>query len=111
MEMNLSQKNCVPCKGGVSGIRKTQAMEFLAQLPKWQLKEDGKEIFKEWKFKNFKETIVFVNKVGEIAENEGHHPNIHITDWNKLRLEFSTQAIHALTENDFIMAAKINELE
>lgn len=89
-------------------MKKGNARELLVQVPGWELSGDGKQIFKEWKCKNFKEALAFVNKVGEIAESEGHHPNIYVHGWNKVKLELSTHAIGGLTENDFIMAAKIN---
>ena len=105
----LSQKHCVPCEGGVEPFTKAQAEEYLKQVPSWELSDDGKQIERKFKFKNFAESMEFVNKVGEIAEAEGHHPDIEF-GWGYAEIELSTHAIKGLSENDFILAAKINQL-
>lgn len=85
--------------------------KFLSQVSGWNLKDDpSPQIERNFKFKNFKEAVAFVNKVSEVAESEGHHPNILLHNWNKVRLTFYTHAIGGLSENDFIMAAKVNEI-
>lgn len=85
-----------------------EAKKMMAELNSdWELKED--KIEREFKFKDFKEAMVFVNKVAEIAEGEGHHPDMEIK-YNKVEIELSTHAIHGLSENDFIVAAKIDKL-
>ncbi len=107
--MDLTQKKCVACEGGVEPFTKEQAAEYLKETPGWRILPDGLKIEREFKFKNFKESMAFVNKVADLAESEGHHPDIHIL-YNHVHLELSTHAIGGLSENDFILAAKINRL-
>jgi len=106
---NLLTKKCVPCEGGVAPMDSRQANDYMAQVLGWQLGVDVKGISKKFEFKDFKEAMVFVNKVAELAESEGHHPDIYIF-YNKVDLKLSTHAIGGLSENDFILAAKINHL-
>lgn len=106
---NLATKKCVPCEGGVAPLLKDQAAPYLAQVLGWKLSDDAKKISKEFVFKNFKESMAFINKVAAIAEAEGHHPDIFVF-YDKVRMELWTHAIGGLSENDFIMAAKINQL-
>ena len=103
----LTQKKCEPCEGGVPPMTDEQAAEMLNQTPGWERKE--KQIEKTFEFKDFVEAMKFVNKVADIAESEAHHPDFHI-HWNKVRLVLWTHAIDGLSENDFIMAAKVNEV-
>lgn len=107
-QMNLSNRKCVPCEVGGNPLKPEEVAIFMADFPMWRA-IDNKKIEKEWKFKNFKEAVDFVNKVAEIAENEGHHPDIYIY-YNKVNLELSTHAVGGLSENDFILAAKIDKL-
>ncbi len=107
--MNLLQKKCVACEGGVPPLTEEESHKYLSQTLGWELLEGAKKIKKEFKFKNFKEAIVFVNNVADLAESEGHHPDIHIF-YNKVQLELWTHAIGGLSENDFIVAAKVNAL-
>ena len=107
--MELAQKKCVPCEGGMPPMTKEEAREYLAQVIGWQLPDDAKSISKTFKWKDFKEAMAFVNQIAQIAEAEGHHPDIHIS-WNKVKLELKTHAIRGLSENDFILAAKIDRL-
>ncbi len=106
--MNLTEQKCMACEGGVTAFSKDEAGILLKQIHGWSLLEDGKSISKKYSFKNFKEALVFVNKVGEIAENEGHHPDIHLTDYKYVTINLSTHAISGLSQNDFILAAKID---
>lgn len=106
---NLTDKKCVPCEGGVDPLSKEGITEFLKIVPGWKLSETGDRIVREFQFKNFLESMAFVNKVAEIAESEGHHPDIHIF-YNKVKLELYTHAIGGLHENDFIVATKINSI-
>jgi 4a-hydroxytetrahydrobiopterin dehydratase len=109
--MDLTQKKCAPCEGGVPPIRGSALEEYLAQIPAgWEAVEDGKKIRKEFKFKDFKEAIDFVVKVAKLAEEEGHHPDIFIF-YSRVVIELWTHAIGGLSENDFILAAKIGKLE
>ena len=83
--------------------------KYLPEVTGWELLED-KKIRREFRFKDFKEAMAFVNKVANLAESEGHHPDIYLHSWNKVRLDLSTHAIGGLSENDFILAAKINNI-
>lgn len=107
--MSLLSKKCVPCEGGVPALTLSQAQEYVKETPGWEIIEEGKKIRRELKLQNFKEAIVFVNKVADLAESEGHHPDFHIF-YSRVILELWTHAIGGLSDNDFIMAAKINEL-
>lgn len=105
---NLSKQKCVPCEGGTPPLTKEESEKLLAQVSdQWKLNE--KSISADFKFKNFKESMAFINKVADIAESEGHHPDIYIY-YAKVRLELSTHAIGGLSINDFIMASKIDTL-
>lgn len=108
--MALSDKKCVPCEGGVEPLSRPDAETLLQEIPEWKLAEDTKSISRGFTFKNFKQALVFVNKIGEIAETEGHHPDITLA-WGRVGVELSTHAIKGLSENDFILAAKINSIE
>src|SRR3989344_7962667 len=106
----LSDKKCVACEGGTPPLEAEKVKECMAELAGgWDI-IDGKKIKKEFKFEDFKEAMAFVNKVAEIAESEGHHPDIHIF-YNKVEIELWTHAVGGLSENDFIMAAKIDGLD
>lgn len=107
--MDLLSKKCVPCEGGTLPLTREEAQKYLAEVPGWQLSDDAKVISKEFKWRDFKEAMAFVNKVAKLAESEGHHPDVHIS-WNKVKLGLTTHAIKGLSENDFILAAKINGL-
>jgi len=101
----LTHKRCVPCEGGVPTLNRTEVERLLAEVPGWAVA--GKWITKEFKFKNFVAAMRFVNQVAELAESEGHHPDIHI-HYNRVRFDIWTHAIDGLSENDFILAAKID---
>ncbi len=109
MKLNLLNKKCAPCEGGVNPLSSAEAEKYLAETPGWEIVSGGKKIKKEFKFKNFKEAMSFVDKAANIAENEGHHPDIHIF-YSKVLIEFWTHSIGGLSENDFIAAAKINAI-
>ncbi|MBN1342528.1 MAG: 4a-hydroxytetrahydrobiopterin dehydratase [Phycisphaerae bacterium] len=105
--MDLTEKKCVPCEGGVAAMAQGQACSMLPQVPGWELA--GNVLTRTFKFKNFLGSMAFVNRVAELAEAEAHHPDIHVS-WNKVTLSLTTHAIGGLSENDFILAAKINDL-
>lgn len=107
--MDLSQKRCVPCEGGTAPLSRASAEELLKQIEGWKLSEDGKKISKTFKFKNFLGAMEFANKITPVAEAEGHHPDLRIS-WGKVLVELSTHSIGGLSENDFILAAKIDEI-
>ena len=103
----LTQKYCMACEAGTLPMSMEDAGAMMEQVPGWELGEN--KLSRRFKFKNFVEAMSFVNRVAELAEQEGHHPDINIS-WNRVRLELTTHAIKGLSENDFIMAAKTNEL-
>ena len=105
----LAGKTCVPCRGGVPPMPKAEAEGYLREAPGWTLIDDGKRIEREFKHKDFKAALAFVNQVGAIAEDEGHHPDITF-GWGYAKVSLYTHKIKGLHENDFIMAAKINRL-
>ena len=106
---DLISKKCVPCEGGTKPLLPAEFQPYLAAVSGWNVINNSLAIQKYFKFKDFKETLAFVNKVGEIAEAEGHHPDLNIHGWNKLTITLSTHAINGLSINDFILAAKIDE--
>lgn len=111
---DLTQKHCVPCEGGTPPLSDAEEDKLKQQVPKWiLLRNDGTtlvhKIRRQFIFKDFKEAIAFVNKIAQIADQEGHHPDIYIF-YNKVQLELFTHAVGGLSENDFIMAAKIDTL-
>ena len=105
--MELEKKKCVPCESGGEPMSQSEAKKYLKKINGWKLK--AKKIEREFKFKDFKKAMDFVNKVAEIAEQEGHHPDFTI-HYNKVILDFWTHSMNGLSENDFIMAAKINKI-
>lgn len=104
---NLADQKCIPCEGGTARVDYVDAEILVEQLQNWVLNGDAKYISKNYTFKNFKEALDFVNKVGDIAEAEGHHPDIEL-GWGKVKITLTTHAIHGLSNNDFILAAKID---
>jgi len=106
---NLDKQHCVPCEGGIAPLTKADAEETMKHVPGWDLSGDGKTISRNFVFTDFKEAMIFVNKVADLADGEGHHPDISIM-WNKVKLMLSTHAINGLSTNDFILAAKVNQL-
>ena len=108
MATKLHQKKCVPCEGYEEPLKAEQVAAYLTQVSGWENVEN-KKIKKNFKFKNFKEAVNFVNKVAEVAEKEQHHPDIYLF-YNRVNLELCTHAILGLSENDFIMASKIDKL-
>ena len=103
---DLADKKCIPCKGGIPGFDITEIHKYLKMVDGWEVKEDESKIFyliKEFKFKNFLDSQIFVNKVGQISENEGHHPDISF-GWGYAEIKITTHAIEGLSENDFILA-------
>ena len=108
--MELKELSCVPCEGGVDPLTKSEVSDFLGKLSDGWRSPDFKVIRKTYPFKNFTGGIKFVNKVAEIAEQENHHPDICI-HYDNVEVELSTHAIGGLSENDFILAAKIDDIE
>jgi 4a-hydroxytetrahydrobiopterin dehydratase len=106
----LVQKKCVPCEGGVPKLTRSEAEDQLKSVSGWKLTQDGQRIRKDWLLKNFMAGINFFNKVAELAEQEGHHPDLHLEGYRNGWIEIWTHAIGGLSENDFILAAKIDRL-
>jgi 4a-hydroxytetrahydrobiopterin dehydratase len=105
---DLTKKKCVPCEGGAQPLKGKNIESYLKKLgSSWKL-VDEKKIEKEFKFPDFKTALAFTNLVGEVAEKEGHHPDIELT-WGKVKITLWTHSINGLSENDFIVAAKCDE--
>ena len=105
----LAEKSCVPCQGGVEPLGEADARKLMAQTPHWQLLDGGTRIERKFKFKDFKRTLGFINELGNVAEEENHHPDICF-GWGYATVSLQTHKIKGLHENDFIMAAKIDRL-
>ncbi|OGQ17847.1 MAG: 4a-hydroxytetrahydrobiopterin dehydratase [Deltaproteobacteria bacterium RIFCSPHIGHO2_02_FULL_40_11] len=105
----LAQKSCEPCKGDIPPLKSEKLKQFQKQIHAgWQVIQEH-HLEKEFSFKDFKSALVFTNKVGEIAEHEGHHPDIYLS-WGKVKLTLWTHKINGLTESDFILAAKVDAI-
>ncbi|MDH5631227.1 MAG: 4a-hydroxytetrahydrobiopterin dehydratase, partial [Gammaproteobacteria bacterium] len=103
----LSQQSCEACQIGAPKVTKVEASQLLAEIPDWQIISINNilQLERKYQFKNFKEALAFTNRVGELAENEGHHPEL-ITEWGKVTVKWWTHKIKGLHKNDFICAAK-----
>jgi 4a-hydroxytetrahydrobiopterin dehydratase len=106
---DLVQQHCVPCEGGTARLTREQAETLISQAKGWQLNDAAGEISRTFKFKNYYETMAFVNALAWIAHREDHHPDIDV-GYNRCHVRYSTHAIQGLSHNDFICAAKINRL-
>ncbi|MBP9836279.1 MAG: 4a-hydroxytetrahydrobiopterin dehydratase [Candidatus Pacebacteria bacterium] len=106
--MKLTEQKCVACEGGVAPFSSREVEVLLLQVPGWRVLADQKTIAKKYVFKDFKEALAFVNKVGDIAEAEGHHPDIHLVNFKEVEIHLRTHAIDGVSNNDFIVAAKID---
>lgn len=107
---DLTQKKCVACEGGVDPLTREQTADLMKQLDaQWRVSDDGKHIHREWKFRNFFHTMSFVNAVAHIANAEDHHPDMEVS-YGSCRIKLTTHAIDGLSENDFIVAAKIDQI-
>lgn len=103
---DLAEKTCVPCRGGVPPLPADETNILLSQLDGWAI-EQGFHLTRTFKFPDFAQALKFTNAVGEIAEQQGHHPDMHLA-WGKLKVEIWTHKINGLTESDFIFAAKVD---
>lgn len=107
--MDLSEKKCKPCEGGTPPLTPDEIAEYSTHIKKdWKI-IDNHKLEKEYAFVNFKHTMDFVNKVANLAEDEGHHPDMHV-HYGKVVIELWTHAVNGLSENDFIMAYKIDKI-
>ena len=106
---DVLQKHCVPCEKDTVPLFKPRAEELMKEIPSWSLSADAKKISKKFTFKDFVDAMQFANEITSIAEAEGHHPDLWI-GWGRVEIELSTHSIGGLSENDFILAAKIDQL-
>lgn len=106
----LHDQKCKPCEGIGESLTREEALRYLSQVEGWQLSEDGKWIIKTITAKNFSEAVNVINEIKNIAEKENHHPDIHLTAYRNLKVELTTHALGGLTQNDFILATKINKI-
>jgi 4a-hydroxytetrahydrobiopterin dehydratase len=105
----LVSKTCTPCRGGIPPLSREQAALFQPQTPDWRLAEEAHRIERSFRFRNFREALTFVQEIGELAEAEGHHPDISF-GWGNATVSLQTKKIKGLHENDFIMATKIDRI-
>lgn len=105
---SLATRKCVPCQGGVPALKGDKINELLGQLDGWEVVEEH-HLSKNYSFPDFVTALDFVNRIGEIAEEQGHHPDIYLT-WGKVGIQIFTHKIDGLTESDFVFAAKIDQL-
>jgi 4a-hydroxytetrahydrobiopterin dehydratase len=108
--MKMAEKHCVPCMGGIAPMSPEEAQKLLVQTPGWQLTHQSTRLERRFAFKDFLSALEFVKRVGELAEQEAHHPEICL-GWGYASVVYYTHKIKGLHENDFIMAAKVNELQ
>ncbi len=106
----LVKKKCLPCEGGVDACTLPEAEAQLSKLAGWQLTHGGQRIRKNWTVKNFMAGLNFFNRIAAIAEEDGHHPDLHLAGYRNVSVELWTHAIGGLSENDFILAAKIDQV-
>lgn len=106
---DLASKTCVPCRGGVPALKGAELESLKRQLPGWQVVNEH-HLHRRFDFPDFVTALAFVNRVGEVAEQQGHHPDIMLT-WGKVEITIWTHKVDGLTESDFILAAKIDELK
>ncbi|MGH9771255.1 MAG: 4a-hydroxytetrahydrobiopterin dehydratase [Candidatus Acidiferrales bacterium] len=104
----LASKTCVPCRGGVPPLAGKELEDLAQQAPQWKV-VDGHHMIRTFPFQDFRQALIFVNKVGELAEQQGHHPDI-LLSWGKAEITTWTHKVNGLTESDFILAAKIDKL-
>jgi 4a-hydroxytetrahydrobiopterin dehydratase len=105
----LAAKHCVPCEGGTPPLDARSVESYLRQVQGWTVTDGGKKIAKSFRFDNFVQAVDFVNAITPVAEAEGHHPDL-VVRWGEVRVELWTHAAGGLTENDFILAAKIDQI-
>lgn len=107
---SILERRCVPCEGGVPRLSAAECEPFLKETPGWELDAAAQKISRLWVAQDFMEAIHFFDSVAALAEDEGHHPDLHLTGYRQVTIEITTHAIGGLSENDFILAAKINQL-
>ncbi len=110
MKTELTKRKCKPCEGGVAVLSREEALKLLGEVPGWELLPDAKKIRRGYVLKDFLGAVDFIRAIAGVAEAEDHHPDLHLTGYRNLLIELSTHAIGGLSENDFILAAKIDAL-
>ena len=106
----LAQRKCVPCRKGTAPLTRREAEDYLRLIRGWQLDGAAKSIGQEFVMKDFLSAVQLMDQIARVAESEDHHPDLHVTAYRRLRVEMSTHSIGGLSENDFILAAKIDQL-
>lgn len=109
LDTKLTSKKCTPCQGGIPPLKADEAQAYLEKVPGWELQENATKLKRTFHHKDFMDALDFTRRVGELCEEEGHHPDITL-GWGYCRVVFQTHKINGLHENDFIMAAKVNEM-
>jgi 4a-hydroxytetrahydrobiopterin dehydratase len=107
---DLLQKKCASCEGGVPALSAEQVRDLLPSVPEWKLSPDGKRICREWRVRDFVAGMDFFQRIAQLAEKEDHHPDLHLVGYRNVTVEIWTHAVGGLSENDFILAAKISQL-
>jgi len=107
----LAARSCIPCTGNTAQLASEKVRELLAHVPAWKLTADCKRISRSWRVLDFVTGLDFFRRIGDVAETEDHHPDLHLTNYRDVTIELWTHAAGGLTENDFIIAAKIDALE
>jgi 4a-hydroxytetrahydrobiopterin dehydratase len=108
--LNLADKRCVPCSDKTPSLAKDNIQKLLPQVPSWKLSGDGKKLMRSWRVADFMTGLEFFRRIGDVAEREDHHPDLHLVNYRDLSVELWTHTANGLTENDFILAAKIDSL-
>jgi 4a-hydroxytetrahydrobiopterin dehydratase len=106
--MGLAEKNCVPCRGGVPALGPEAIAALRPEVPRWEVVENH-HLARTWRFPDFRSALAAVNRIGAVADEQDHHPEVHLS-WGRVRVEIWTHAVGGLTENDFIFAAKCDAL-
>lgn len=107
---DLIHRTCRPCDKATTPLSLDEAKEYLRQVPDWQLAREGKSMSRQFLMNDFMSAVRFIEQIAQVAEEEDHHPDLHVTGYRKLRIELATHSIGGLSENDFILAAKIDQL-
>jgi 4a-hydroxytetrahydrobiopterin dehydratase len=106
----LTKKRCRPCEGGIPALTREQSEAIVRNIEGWTLDPDARRITRSWTVKDFLAAIDFFNRIAAVAEEEDHHPDLHLEGYRNVTIALSTHAVKGLTENDFILAAKINRV-